>query len=131
MVVIFLGRRQAGEVEINASQEQFLVGFRRGLKPHFFQLSENKMIDPIAGNGIKRGFRRANRSVWRDIGPMFFPLCSLINPFSNQFYFFFAQRRGVLRSEEHTSELQSLMRNSYAVFCLKKKKQKLKQNYIQ
>src|SRR3546814_6630209 len=27
----------------------------------------------------------------------------------------------VLRSEEHTSELQSLMRNSYAVFCLKKK----------
>src|SRR3546814_10797018 len=27
----------------------------------------------------------------------------------------------VRRSEEHTSELQSLMRNSYAVFCLKKK----------
>src|SRR3546814_2795035 len=30
------------------------------------------------------------------------------------------------RSEAHTSELQSLMRISYAVFCLKKKKQKLK-----
>src|SRR3546814_10522091 len=30
--------------------------------------------------------------------------------------------RTLLRSEEHTSELQSLMRNSYAVFCLKKKK---------
>src|SRR3546814_5172362 len=30
-----------------------------------------------------------------------------------------------IRSEEHTSELQSLMRISYAVFCLKKKKQKL------
>src|SRR3546814_9550279 len=30
--------------------------------------------------------------------------------------------RGLLRSEEHTSELQSLMRHSYAVFCLKKKK---------
>src|SRR3546814_3344734 len=29
------------------------------------------------------------------------------------------------RSEEHTSELQSLMRISYAVFCLKKKKQEL------
>src|SRR3546814_9402012 len=28
--------------------------------------------------------------------------------------------RGFARSEEHTSELQSLMRNSYAVFCLKK-----------
>src|SRR3546814_1563454 len=32
----------------------------------------------------------------------------------------FAQRQ-LVRSEEHTSELQSLMRNSYAVFCLKKK----------
>src|SRR3546814_7946243 len=32
----------------------------------------------------------------------------------------FAQ--GMVRSEEHTSELQSLMRISYAVFCLKKKK---------
>src|SRR3546814_8874080 len=31
---------------------------------------------------------------------------------------------GIERSEEHTSELQSLMRISYAVFCLKKKKQK-------
>src|SRR3546814_9150684 len=32
------------------------------------------------------------------------------------------------RSEEHTSELQSLMRISYAVFCSKKKKQKYMQN---
>src|SRR3546814_6097558 len=30
-------------------------------------------------------------------------------------------RADYTRSEEHTSELQSLMRNSYAVFCLKKK----------
>src|SRR3546814_1756201 len=30
-------------------------------------------------------------------------------------------RIGMVRSEEHTSELQSLMRTSYAVFCLKKK----------
>src|SRR3546814_8738813 len=33
-----------------------------------------------------------------------------------------AQLGVVIRSEEHTSELQSLMRISYAVFCLKKKK---------
>src|SRR3546814_1049245 len=33
------------------------------------------------------------------------------------------------RSEEHTSELQSLMRISYAVFCLKKKKIKQPLNY--
>src|SRR3546814_10216629 len=32
----------------------------------------------------------------------------------------------IWRSEEHTSELQSLMRISYAVFCLKKKKKKNK-----
>src|SRR3546814_5234623 len=32
------------------------------------------------------------------------------------------ERAGKPRSEEHTSELQSLMRISYAVFCLKKKK---------
>src|SRR3546814_7544219 len=34
----------------------------------------------------------------------------------------------LIRSEEHTSELQSLMRISYAVFCLKKKKQKRQQH---
>src|SRR3546814_7324666 len=34
----------------------------------------------------------------------------------------FRQRPHACRSEEHTSELQSLMRISYAVFCLKKKK---------
>src|SRR3546814_7926608 len=32
-----------------------------------------------------------------------------------------ANKRRVMRSDEHTSELQSLMRNSYAVFCLKQK----------
>src|SRR3546814_7046200 len=41
-----------------------------------------------------------------------------------------ARRAGILqpsgvRSEEHTSELQSLMRISYAVFCLKKKKKNI------
>src|SRR3546814_5735643 len=38
-----------------------------------------------------------------------------------------ARQVEVMRSEEHTSELQSLMRISYAVFCLKKKK-KLQQS---
>src|SRR3546814_8284598 len=33
----------------------------------------------------------------------------------------FVRAARMLRSEEHTSELQSLMRSSYAVFCLKKK----------
>src|SRR3546814_1102715 len=38
--------------------------------------------------------------------------------------------RCVPRSEEHTSELQSLMRISYAVFCLKKKKKEKKQHTL-
>src|SRR3546814_8303526 len=37
-----------------------------------------------------------------------------------------ARARVTLRSEEHTSELQSLMRISYAVFCLQKKNKKNK-----
>src|SRR3546814_10511179 len=35
-----------------------------------------------------------------------------------------AKEKAANRSEEHTSELQTLMRKSYAVFCLKKKKYK-------
>src|SRR3546814_15266747 len=37
---------------------------------------------------------------------------------------------GYERSEEHTSELQSLMRISYAVFCLKKKKHQNTNSYV-
>src|SRR3546814_9216455 len=50
----------------------------------------------------------------RDASPvlaMFDPVLNLVGDRARQ-----------ARSEEHTSELQSLMRNSYAVFCLKKKK---------
>src|SRR3546814_8812215 len=41
------------------------------------------------------------------------------------------QRRALLRSEEHTSELQSLMRISYAAFCLKKKKKYIRDHKMQ
>src|SRR3546814_10312026 len=39
------------------------------------------------------------------------------------------RRSSIFRSEEHTSELQSLMRISYAVFCLKKKKKQNTKHY--
>src|SRR3546814_17613506 len=45
-------------------------------------------------------------------------------PYSN------TARTGI-RPEEHTSELQSLMRNSYAVFCLKKKKEQTQTQHQQ
>src|SRR3546814_4675782 len=43
----------------------------------------------------------------------------------------FADQAHLGRSEEHTSELQSLMRISYAVFCLKKKTTHTNHRYIQ
>src|SRR3546814_10479087 len=46
------------------------------------------------------------------------PACPLLGLVQDQ-----AEGSECRRSEEHTSELQSLMRISYAVFCLKKKKQ--------
>src|SRR3546814_5819431 len=68
------------------------------------ELKAGRPIAYIAGN--RRGCREIRardlaRHVGRNLGPG--PLAGL-------------------RSEEHTSELQSLMRISYAVFCLKKKK---------
>src|SRR3546814_9452810 len=56
----------------------------------------------------------------------FVPLTGIDPTVLSQLY---AQTKGGIldifnRSEEHTSELQSLMRISYAVFCLKKKKKK-------
>src|SRR3546814_8948345 len=51
---------------------------------------------------------------WASLGRLIRPLQPSITLTS-------ATHRGLWRSEEHTSELQSLMRNSYAAFCLKKK----------
>src|SRR3546814_1388138 len=45
-----------------------------------------------------------------------------VDPANRLTAIFFVQTMPFDRSEEHTSELQSLMRISYAVFCLKKKK---------
>src|SRR3546814_4201569 len=46
----------------------------------------------------------------------------VVMPTAFRWFLGFEGKAGGLRSEEHTSELQSLMRISYAVFCLKKKK---------
>src|SRR3546814_951448 len=62
-----------------------------------------------SGRGVQRNIRRAEQRLWHRNGPAG-PQPSLLE-------------RPLFRSEEHTSELQSLMRISYAVFCLKKKKE--------
>src|SRR3546814_9523820 len=52
------------------------------------------------------------------------PVSQLQNSRSKPEWGYMAARRSSNRSEEHTSELQSLMRISYAVFCLKKNQDK-------
>src|SRR3546814_15155497 len=63
--------------------------------------------------GLRAHSRRAGYDLDLDRGWM----CNSLGPL-----FLLFQPRSLFRSEEHTSELQSLMRISYAVFCLKKKK---------
>src|SRR3546814_18086106 len=70
--------------------------------------------------------RRPPRSTRTDT---LFPYTTLFRSWSSRSRFSLPQSRHrrmprYRRSEEHTSELQSLMRISYAVFCLKKKKKK-------
>src|SRR3546814_11097720 len=63
---------------------------------------------------------RSCRKGWRSPLPCSAPACPTISSASSTSI----MRRCRPRSEEHTSELQSLMRISYAVFCLKKKTKK-------
>src|SRR3546814_3315939 len=72
------------------------------------------MLTLLLGYPIAYGMMRAPRR-WR-----FALLMMVILPFWTSFLI---RVYAWIRSEEHTSELQSLMRISYAVFCLKKKKQ--------
>src|SRR3546814_5908254 len=66
----------------------------------------------ISGMASSRKRRRTTSQTW-------FPASGAVGRDEQE------TRSATWRSEEHTSELQSLMRISYAVFCLKKKKQKL------
>src|SRR3546814_710397 len=61
---------------------------------------------------------------FRPVGPFCFQISkfSVDWPHAARLAWIIPVKPGALRSEEHTSELQSLMRISYAVFCLKKKK---------
>src|SRR3546814_3471626 len=76
------------------------ASFKRGLEREFTKFV-NKLGCPVLLTVHGQGICEA--------APMFVPLTDDVWV-------------GAVRSEEHTSELQSLMRISYAVFCLKKKK---------
>src|SRR3546814_10253950 len=70
-----------------------------------------------AGEGCLRRFRSPIPSSCLRFTPPSLPCC-----WAWSFGALHSSSVGGIRSEEHTSELQSLMRISYAVFCLKKKK---------
>src|SRR3546814_8269170 len=86
-------------------------GFR---KRRFIVASRGEEPDPAVGGIAGEGVRR------RDMGEHLQRLLPLLAGGEQ----FAGDQPGfaILRSEEHTSELQSIMRISYAVFCLKKKK---------
>src|SRR3546814_2630003 len=99
---------------------------RIGLRPEFrlrlrFRLGPGFRLSFRAGFGCRRfgcAFRNRLFSSYLDLFPP-----RALGLFHDGFSFSRACRRlDLRRSEEHTSELQSLMRISYAVFCLKKKK---------
>src|SRR3546814_2633873 len=90
-----------------------------------FRLYDIKLYYPHIGVGFDAPLKIwLKLSILRSAGHQ--PIATFIvgHPFKQSCFgsFFKAQQqdRPRNRSEEHTSELQSLMRNSYAVFCLKK-----------
>src|SRR3546814_2884664 len=106
---IILSLRAVGEGHISS------IAFREGiitsaggfdlLPEPPFATAANSMSDRVPEDGVEV-FRNEDTTL---SGTVIFPMTP-------------AQRNGLEdRSEEHTSELQSLMRISYAVFCLKKK----------
>src|SRR3546814_2934517 len=68
--------------------------------------------------------KQAEAAIARAQGNWPSPIVTTIEPLSNWYAAEDYHQLYWERSEEHTSELQSLMRISYAVFCLKKKKYK-------
>src|SRR3546814_8216293 len=71
-------------------------------------------IDSLVASGLLTRFEAGSETIY-SIDPAKHPMAS---------YYRIIVAHHFLRSEEHTSELQSLMRISYAVFCLKKKTNK-------
>src|SRR3546814_1239575 len=91
-------------------------------------VGHNRTIRPGRTPGASGGRRASDRYPGR--GGPFRPFAGGTLPARSERAPDPGNRRRVLpRSEEHTSELQSLMRISYAVFCLKKKQQKHEYTY--
>src|SRR3546814_3310125 len=95
-----------------------LAVVRLGIPDRFQQVeNEPRIIEDLVVDGpvIGRALQQESRSgIFQDDLPRTAEQGQVVHRLQHD-----AERAA--RSEEHTSELQSLMRNSYAVFCLKKK----------
>src|SRR3546814_10415306 len=95
-------------------QGHFRSYLRRRVRPdrHFEQRAEDQLRTDL---GFRQGVGGGPRFRRLRLGPGGAAMTAAFGVPS-------CQRAASMRSEEHTSELQSIMRISYAVFCLKKKK---------
>src|SRR3546814_3349153 len=102
-----VGEEFAGHGTVNHSAEEYVRGT-------FYYTNTVESYFAILKRGIMGSFHNVSEAhLYRYLA---------------EFDFRYNTRRKAMRSEEHTSELQSLMRISYAVFCLKKNKKKKNQN---
>src|SRR3546814_10869920 len=76
----------------------------------------------LTGSGFPGRMSPLTATAWMGLGPAIHLLSLARKSVWLMVAHLLAAYAGFVRSEEHTSELQSLMRISYAVFCLKKKK---------
>src|SRR3546814_6885553 len=91
--------------------------------------SSGPLHTPSSGpDGVTRSGGNGELSQCPPVDPSEWPATSMRGPSVSPALI--ALRRATSRSEEHTSELQSLMRISYAVFCLKKKKKQTNKKQI-
>src|SRR3546814_9019929 len=104
---------------------------RRAPKDHLTEIAI--VIEPLDNFSVAKDFSGTNFEAahFRNAVPITpprsgiaKPSCGASAPLARRRNHFIPALPQSARSEEHTSELQSLMRISYAVFCLKKKKQK-------
>src|SRR3546814_9295773 len=101
------GRRDAASEGVNRPLDRNLHRPRR--RPD--DVDRRGILNAAVGHAISRDPARQPKTKLRMVGTLGILEASDIGA-------------KAVRSEEHTSELQSLMRISYAVFCLKKKKKK-------
>src|SRR3546814_3368509 len=104
---------QLENLELGAHIAQPVIDVERGTRGHRApdhtrrldrrQFGQAKILANLGAELVLAGY--ADKLAFTVIGPIVIRTC---------------KTRGMPRSEEHTSELQSLMRISYAVFCLKK-----------